>query len=189
MTNRPMRFFPFVFTIALAFVGSIAEIGMTQQPQAVQPEARDEDWWVQCHQERLELVAAGDARLVLIGDSITHAWEDVGKQLFAKYYAHRSPLNLGYSGDRTEHVLWRLQHGELEGLKPELVVLLIGTNNTGHRQDDPRETAAGIRAILDELGARVPSAKILLLGVFPRGATKDDPLRVMNRQINELIRG
>lgn len=184
-----MSAFETVLPIALACVCSIILVGMTPEPLAVQPEDREEEWWVQRHRERLQLAATGEAELILIGDSITHGWEDIGQALFAKYYAHRAPLNLGYSGDRTEHVLWRLQHGELHGLKPKLVMLLIGTNNTGHRQDIPQHTAHGIRAILDEIHTRVPAAKVLLLGLFPRGATTDDPQRVLNRQINEIISG
>lgn len=97
-------------------------------------------------------------------------------------------LNLGYGGDRTENVLWRLQHGEVDETDPKLVVLMIGTNNTGHRQDDPARIAEGIQHILAELEQRVPNSKVLLLAIYPRGATADDVLRKNNALVNARIR-
>jgi beta-glucosidase len=94
---------------------------------------------------------------------------------------------LGFSGDRTENVLWRLDHGELEGLTPKLVVMMIGTNNTGHRMDPPEAIAAGVRKILGELDQRLPGTPVLLLAIFPRGAEAADPMRVNNRQTNRLL--
>jgi N-acetylglucosamine-6-sulfatase len=150
---------------------------------------RDQPAWKQRHERKSGLARQGGHELVFIGDSITQNWESHGKAVWDKYYGHRKPLNLGYSGDRTEHVLWRLMNGELENVDPKLFVLMIGTNNTGHRQDPPRETADGIRLILDLLQDRKPDARILLLPVFPRDAKADGPLRKLNQEVNELIRG
>ena len=148
----------------------------------------DEEWWPARHQEKLKVIAGSkDFQLVFIGDSIVHGWEDTGQKFWQKFYEHRRALNLGYSGDRTEHALWRLRHGELEGLAPQLVVLMIGTNNTGHRQDPADETALGIKAILEELKQRLPESKVLLLGVFPRGETPNDALRKLNVATNAII--
>jgi beta-glucosidase len=97
-------------------------------------------------------------------------------------------VNLGFNGDCTENVLWRLQQGELAGIAPKLAVVMIGTNNTGIRQDPPAETTAGIEAILATLHARLPHTKILLLAVFPRRASADDPLRRINAAINDRLR-
>ncbi len=69
--------------------------------------------------------------LLWIGDSITHGWEEKGKAVWEKYYAPRHSFNIGYSGDRTEQVLWRLENGEIDGIAPKVVVIMIGTNNTG----------------------------------------------------------
>ena len=124
----------------------------------------------------------------MIGDSITHGWEGRGKKVWQQYYAKRNAFNIGYSGDRTEHVIWRLQHGEIDAISPQLAVVMIGTNNTGHRQDPPQETAAGIKHILAELKQRKPKMKVLLLAIFPRGATADDKLRKINVSINEHIK-
>ncbi|WP_395338009.1 GDSL-type esterase/lipase family protein [Ningiella sp. W23] len=147
------------------------------------------DWWLPRHQQKLaELEQRNfDIDLVFLGDSITHNWESKGKEHWQTFYAERKALNLGFGGDRTEHVLWRLQNNAIDGIDPKLLVLLIGTNNTGHRQDPADETALGIRAILDELVTRLPNTKILMLAVFPRGETASDPLRILNTQVNKQI--
>jgi lysophospholipase L1-like esterase len=98
---------------------------------------------------------------------------------------------LGYGGDRTEHVLWRLENGELDGYQPKLLILMIGTNNTGHRpavQETPQDTADGIKAILELIARKSPSTKVLLLGIFPRGAGPSDAARIRNSQVNDLIK-
>ncbi len=154
---------------------------------AIQTAAYAVEWWMPRHEAIVERAKQGDVDLLMIGDSITHGWESTGKELWAKYYAPRKAINMGFGGDRTEHVLWRLQNGEVDGLSPKLAVLMIGTNNTGHHQDPAQDTARGIRMILGELQTRFPNMKILLLAVFPRGAEKDDPLRILNTEINELI--
>jgi beta-glucosidase len=145
------------------------------------------EWWLPRHQEKLA-ARNPDIELVLIGDSITHGWENEGRAVWARHFADIDTLNLGFSGDRTENVLWRLQHGEVDGLAPQLVVLMIGTNNTGHRLDPPEAIAAGVSAILAELRSRLPDSHILLLAIFPRGATVDDPERTNNRAANALLK-
>ena len=96
---------------------------------------------------------------------------------------------LGFGGDRTENVLWRLMHGEVDGIAPKVAVLMVGTNNTGHRQEDPATTAAGIKRDVEELRRRLPETKILLLAIFPRGEKADDPLRLINQKVNAIIAG
>lgn len=181
---------------------SILAISVTTAPQSLsselpqsmlaQPSEQNfaKAWWIPRHQEKLAELKARSEQidLVFIGDSITHAWEDRGKREWAKYYAPRGGLNLGYGGDRTEHVLWRIEHGELQGISPSLVVLLIGTNNTGHRQDPPEQTAMGITEIVDQIHSRLPTAHILLHAIMPRGKNNDDPLRKINNRVNQLIR-
>lgn len=145
------------------------------------------DWWEPRHQEKLQRIQQGNVDLLMIGDSITQGWENEGKAVWEKYYAKRNAVNLGYGGDRTENVLWRLQHGEVDGISPKVAVLMIGTNNTGHRREKPQYTANGIKAILDELRTRLPETKILLLGVFPRDELPDTPMRQINNEINRII--
>ena len=152
------------------------------------------DWWMPRHQQKLDekrkLVAAGTPpEIVFIGDSITQGWESEGREVWQRHYAKHHALDLGFNGDRTENVLWRLQHGEIDGIAPKVAVLMIGTNNTGHRAEDPRTTAAGIRRIVDEIHRRTPGTRVLLLAVFPRGEEPDDFLRGINERVNRLIAG
>ena len=152
------------------------------------------DWWLPRHEEKLaearKLVAAGHGpELVFIGDSITQGWEKEGSEVWQRHYAGYHALDLGFGGDRTENVLWRLQHGELDGLAPKVVVLMIGTNNTGHRAEDPATTAAGIKRLIEEIRQRLPDTKVLLLAVFPRGEKPDDPQRGINERVNRIIAG
>jgi beta-glucosidase len=93
-------------------------------------------------------------------------------------------VNLGIGGDQTGHVLWRLDHGNIDGISPKLAVLMIGTNNIGGYT--PAEIADGIKAVVEKLRAKLPSTKILVLGVFPRGATADEPLRQKQVEINKI---
>ncbi len=157
-------------------------------PAAVAPVPRPEAWWATRHEDALARIQQGGVDLLMIGDSITQGWSAEGRDVWNTYYGHRRAVNLGFSGDCTEHVLWRLNHGEIDGIAPKLAVVMIGTNNTGARRDPPEETAAGIQAILSTLHTSLPDTKILLLGVFPRGASSDAPLRRVNVAINALIR-
>ena len=139
------------------------------------------------HEQKLEEVMKEDYQLVFVGDSITHFWErdgEFGRPVWERYYGHRKALNLGFGGDRTEWVNWRLQNGEVKGLDPKLVVLMIGTNNTGTKQDAPEDTLAGIASNLRTIRYHLPNAKILLLSIFPRGEGPEDPMRKINAQVN-----
>ncbi len=185
------------YLLLIAMILSISVSPLTVQEKtavkeeikATSPEPRQQKWWQNRHQAKLkELKKLEEVQLLWIGDSITHSWENGGKKVFAKYYAKRKPFNIGYSGDRTEHVLWRLQNGEVKGINPKLIVMMIGTNNTGHRKDKPEHTAAGIKAILGEISKRMPESRVLLLGVFPRDRKADGKMRQINNGINEIIK-
>ncbi len=152
------------------------------------------DWWLPRHEQKLQearkLVAAGHGpEIVFIGDSITQGWEKEGREVWQRHYAPYHVLDLGFGGDRTENLLWRLQHGALDGLAPKVAVLMIGTNNTGHRAENPEATAAGIRRVIDEIRQRLPATKVLLLAIFPRGEKSDDFLRGINERVNRIIAG
>ena len=146
------------------------------------------DWWEPRHKEKLQRIQQGNVDLLMIGDSITQGWENEGKTVWQEYYADRNAVNLGYGGDRTENVLWRLQHGEVDGINPKVAVLMIGTNNTGHRLAQPKYTATGIKTVLQELRTRLPDTKILLLGIFPREEKPDAEMRQINNRINDIIK-
>jgi lysophospholipase L1-like esterase len=151
------------------------------------------------HESFNEISKQGEAPLVFLGDSITAGWNGRGKEAWTKTWAPLGAANFGIGGDRTEHILWRLQHGNYDGLKPKLTVLMIGTNNTGHQgramkehdgavyTSSAEQTAEGVAAIVKLLREKQPQMKILLLAIFPRGATNDDPKRRQNETTNQLI--
>jgi len=153
------------------------------------PVDRDDSWWAKRHQAKLKAkTKMGEVDLLMIGDSITQSWEGSGKAVWKQYYSNRKALNIGFSGDRTEHVIWRLQHGAMDDITPKLAVVMIGTNNTGHRMDAAKDTAAGVKDILNEVTKRSPKTKVLLVGVLPRGEKPADKMRVRNEEINKIIK-
>jgi len=161
-----------------------------RSPLSAIPTERLEDWWQQRHQQKLaELQKINESiEVIFLGDSITHNWESEGEQFWQQHFAHRNAFNLGFSGDRTEHLLWRIQNGELDNLSPKWIVLLIGTNNAGHRLDPPEEIAEGVRAIIDELQHRLPTSKVLLMAIFPRSRNNNKPMRQRVDASNALIK-
>lgn len=154
----------------------------------ITPEDRlDEGWWKKRFEEKKALIAANDYDLVFIGDSITQGFENAGIDTWRKYYADRNALNLGFSGDRTEHTLWLLEQWDFEKLQPEVAVIMIGSNNTGHKMQNPAEIAEGISQIVQNLRGHLPEAKILLLGIFPRDHSPEGEKRKNNAAVNAIL--
>lgn len=125
--------------------------------------------------------------IIFIGDSITEHWEEEGASVWETSYGERNAANLGIGGDRTQHVLWRLENGNIDDLSPKLAVVMIGTNNSG--DNTPREIADGITAIVRKLRAELPEMRILLLAIFPRGENAENERRQTNAAANTLIAG
>ena len=166
-----------MLTSIVVAIGLIAP-GQVPGHVATRPDHRlSTEWWKSRHEQKVELTKAGGVRLAFLGDSITHSWENGGREVWRQYYGSRKAANFGFSGDRTEHVLWRLENGELIGLQPKVVVIMIGTNNIGHGSSDPRMTADGVQAIVSKLQKEIGGVKILLLGVFPRDLNAEDKMR------------
>lgn len=152
------------------------------------------DWWER-HEQVLNEQVKINPEVVLIGDSITHFWGGEPKtegnagavESWNSVFGPYRVLNLGFGWDRTQNVLWRLDHGQLKGLSPKIVVILIGTNNTSDtenaRANTPDEIVEGCRAICDRVNDLVPDAKIILMAVFPREEYPDHPRR---REIAEI---
>jgi len=139
------------------------------------------------HESFLAVAKKGEAQVVFLGDSITAGWNGNGKEVF-KEYAKYNAANFGIGGDRVQHVLWRVENGEFEGIKPKAVVLMIGTNNSGTAENSPEQIANGIKAIIAAIHKRTPDTKVLLLAIFPRGAGEaNNPGRAKNKAVNELI--
>ncbi|MFO0913144.1 MAG: sulfatase-like hydrolase/transferase [Pirellulales bacterium] len=159
-----------------------------QVNSAVIPATRgDEPGWRQRNQQLNQAARQGNHELVFIGDSITQGWEDAGAEIWRESFGERA-LNLGISGDRTEHVIWRLTHGNFAGQTPQKAVIMIGTNNTGHLRQDPSQVAAGVAKIVGLVRDQSPTTHVVLLGIFPRGTGPFDPLRLNNTAINDRLR-
>ena len=162
-----------------------AKAKSTPSNDAIVPAPR-EGGWMKTHESFNERVKQGNADLAFIGDSITAGWGRNGKAVWDEYYAKRNAVNLGIGGDRTQHVLWRLDHGNIDGIHPKLAVLMIGTNNSGTNTSE--QIAAGVTAIVEKLRAKLPDTKVLILAIFPRGENNDDPKRKVNEGANEIIK-
>jgi len=147
---------------------------------AAAPEDRlSEPWWAARHKAVLtEIAAHPDAELLMIGDSITQNYgradppNEVFEPTWRTFYGSRGALNLGFGGDTTANLLWRLQNGEVDGVRPKVVVLMIGTNDTGHAHLTADRAGRGIDAVVAELKQRLPKTRILLLGILPSGISE-----------------
>ena len=162
-------------------------------PLAATPISRlDTPWWRQRHAEKLAEIRRRRIDLVFLGDSITQNWERAGpppwqdfQPAWRHYYGDRNALNLGFSGDATSHLLWRLRNGEVEGIAPRAAVILIGANNLGRLHWPAEDDVAGIVAVVDETKRRLPRARLLLLGVLPseRSAWASEATLEINRAL------
>ncbi len=142
-------------------------------------------WWLKRHEETLAAPGREESQIAFIGDSITDGWDQKGSglEVWEKEFVPMKALNLGINCDSTQHVLWRLDHGAIDGLPNlKVAVVMIGVNNKGITRDKPADIAAGIEAVCKRIKSKAPQAKILLLGVFPRFFGKDN-----NEDVNETI--
>jgi lysophospholipase L1-like esterase len=153
------------------------------------PAPRTDQGW----QDRQKLLnqraseAGEKAQVIFLGDSITQGWEGAGKDVWTHYYAPRNAVNLGIGGDRTQHVLWRLDHGNIDGLKPKAAVVMIGTNNSNGEDNTPGQIVDGVTAIVKKLRDKLPDTKVILVAIFPRNENYS-PQRGKILQVNQVIR-
>ncbi len=183
MTHSRRIFTTLLLILAMAATAA-AQVATLHSAIDPVPKA-DNKWWMDRHEKMNARVAEGNVDLLMIGDSITHGWEGAGKATWEKFYGKRNAVNLGIGGDRTQHVIWRLQNGNIKGISPKLAVLMIGTNNS--RDNTPNEIAEGVEAIVTLLRKELPEMKILILAIFSRGPNNDDPRRQVNEKTNAII--
>ncbi|HEX3799944.1 MAG TPA: platelet-activating factor acetylhydrolase IB subunit [Verrucomicrobiae bacterium] len=176
--------------IILALGGLLSPASSLAENTASTPVPRDAKWLLR-HEGFIEQAKKGGIDVLFVGDSITDHWRDRGSNVWEAFYVPLHAANFGISSDRTQHVLWRIENGELSGIHPKVIVLMIGTNNTGKEKDKktirntPAEVVEGVKAIVEEMRAKLPETKILLLAIFPR-AQPGDPFRT---EINEINTG
>ncbi len=166
---------------SIAVIASLVPPTQGEQPKTVVP--AEHKGTEKLHQDYVAKARQGGVDLLFLGDSITQAWR--GQPAWSEYFAPLHAAQFGVGGDRTQHVLWRIEHGELDGINPKVIVLMIGTNNM--RDDKPGDIALGVRAIVDEIKQRKPESRILLLAIFPRGQKPTDPVRTKVRETNQII--
>ena len=179
---------PLVVAIALVLVlGGVSETALAAQNTAIIPAPFQE----QRHEGFVEIARAGDIDCLLMGDSITDWWARFAPELYAEHFGSRKCANFGIAGDRTQGVLWRMENGELEGYSPKVMMLMIGTNNLSGRAERPANTPAeiveGVTAIVTKFRTTFPDARVLLLGIFPRGAEPDNRFRAPIAEINTAL--
>jgi len=193
--------FLFPTTADATYLVKLSEPAATSQNTAVIPVPKlenDSYDWVKRHEEVLSIKAGINPEIVLIGDSITHFWGGEpkanhvnGPKAWDSVFGKSRVLNLGFGWDRTQNVLWRMAHGELDETKPRLVVINIGTNNTSGtpnaRQNTAAEIAEGVSAVCSSVQEKVPSAKIVLMAIFPREEKADDARRKLIGETNQLL--
>jgi lysophospholipase L1-like esterase len=192
-----MRIAPSVAALRLAIVSGLAVAAITSPVLAepplhcghftrdvlAAPEPRENPFPVRRAAQINADIRSQPYRMLLLGDSLTERWDPA---LWRDHMARRGILNAGVSGDRTEHLIWRLDHGNLAGPAPQAVIVLIGTNDLGHGRS-PDVAAEGIRAVLVKLRERLPNTRILLLGLLPREESPDARLRQQVNAVNRLI--
>ena len=170
-----------------AHAEALLRCGPFTQDEIATPEPREARWPVQRFEQINAAVKTERYRVLFLGDSITERFPTDAPEVWREHMTPRGVLNAGVSGDRTEHLLWRLQHGNLAGPAPSGVVLLIGTNDLGHGRT-PEVAAEGIRADLLYLRQHLAGARIVLLGLLPRAEFPDAKLRRETVAVNQLIR-
>lgn len=177
-------------TVVLAC--SVAGTLLAEPPDAPAPRTKAYPWmtlekWGEFHAGDLARAKEGRIDVLFLGDSITEAWEKNGAKVWDSSFAPLHAANFGIGGDTTQNVLWRItEGGALKGVKPRVVVLMIGTNNFGLNGDEPEAVIRGIDAIVMAVRAACPEAKVLLLDLFPRG-NPGDPLRTKVTEANRLL--
>lgn len=167
----------------------------TPLPRTALPELRADGNLATRHQRILAAASQGGAEIAFIGDSITEGWAGAGKEHWARVWGPRNAVNCGIGGDRTQHVIGRLDNGLLDALAApnnsiKWVVLMIGTNNSG--SDTAADIAEGNRAIIQRLRSRLPNARIILTAVFPRGQWPNpqrDLLSALNTRLRTMADG
>ena len=171
-----------------------ALLALSQANSAMVPATRPGGWMTR-HEAMNARVAKGNVDLILVGDSITHAWGGEpntgenfagrGKDSYDYYFGDRNTVNLGISGDRTQHVLYRLENGNLKGIDPKVAVVMIGTNNMA--VNDRQQIAEGVQAVCQSIHRQCPKTKVLLLAIFPRNS-KGSELRTRVVSTNALLK-
>ncbi len=171
-----------MLSLNAAAFGAVDSKIVSRQSNTVRPEPRTDTVWLNRQAQIESSAKKAKADVLFLGDSITEGW---GLTSAWQKYFHFSAFNAGITGDRTEHVLWRVKQGLIKEINPKLVVLLVGTNNVF--MNKPEDTFEGIKDIIEEIHSQVPTTKVLVLGILPSGETPDSIQRKKNIEVNRLL--
>jgi lysophospholipase L1-like esterase len=168
-------------------------VGSARTILAASPISRmDLSWWRTRHEAKLKEIAAARPELIFLGDSITEDWEQAGPPdwrdfaaVWQRFYGDRHAVNLGFKGDTTASLIWRIRNGEVAGIAPKAAVILIGANNLGRVHWSAEDTVAGIDIIIGDLRHRLPTTKLLLIAVLP--SERSEWITETTGQINRML--
>ncbi len=153
------------------------------------PDGTPNAGFMKAHESFLARGKAGPIGLLFVGDSITAGWAGKDRaHIWECYFGAYQPANFGIGGDQTQHVIWRIENGELEGIAPKVTVLMLGTNNTGATGHTAAEIVAADKKIVELIRAKIPGTKVIVLAVFPRGARKDKDGKIPDANITDAAR-
>ena len=177
-----MRYWMGTVMVGAALAGS----GLASELSTTAKSREGEEWWKNRFAERKAQAEKGECPFVFMGDSITHGWD--GR--LDKHFPDMKIVNISFGGDRTEQTVWVVENLDWKKINAKVIMLMIGTNNTGHRnrqEEKPEDTFEGIKTVIQKLGEKTPDTKVLLLAIFPRGATAADEGRVRNSIANAMV--
>ena len=181
---------PIALSVVMALLASAGPRNI-----AIEPVSRmGQDWWHARFEAKQVELRHAPVDLLWLGDSITQNWERSSPEswqdfdpAWQRFYGDRHAVDLGFKGDSTCHLLWRLEHGELDAISPRVAIVLIGANNFGHIHTDADETFDGIQAIVDVIHRRLPQTHIVLLGVLP--SMRSDWVSTNTTRLNNRLQG
>jgi lysophospholipase L1-like esterase len=190
MFRAMKKFFALLLTLFTASAslaqGTNSQSAAIKNPAIIPATRSNPTNWLDRHEGFVRQAKAGGIDLLFMGDSITDFWRNRGKTVWDKYYSQRHAANFGIGGDRTQHVLWRIENGELDGIDPKVIVLMIGTNNSN--SDSADQISEGVEKIVAAMRAKCPKSKILLLAIFPRNKPADNPTQMDTiHKVNQRI--
>ncbi|WP_020208333.1 GDSL-type esterase/lipase family protein [Gilvimarinus chinensis] len=181
-----------ITALTLATVTGFFSLSAAAEPLSVQPVPRTKqfDWmsvsgWYERHAADVALAEKGEARVVFLGDSITEGWD---YHIWQDNFAPLKAVNFAIGGDLTQNMLWRFEHGNVEQLNPELVVMMAGVNNYLHNKATPENTFAGVQKLLQEALKAYPNAQVILQAVLPFGKQPNTPERQWVKDTNKLLK-
>lgn len=140
---------------------------------------------MQRHTRNREELPTRNPDILFAGNSLVQGWNSRGRYIWDRCYEPRKAAQIGYVADKTQHLLWRIENGEIDGISPKVVILLIGTNN--QRSDSPRHIFRGIKSVINEIERRLPESQIIVMTMLPC-RKKGHPFRNKIEAANTLLR-